>query len=257
MINILASEIANYFYAFLLPFVRISAFTLTAPIFSLNAFNLRFRIIIATVLTVLAVDLIEFNAESLSMDRLIELVLVQIFLGLISGFILQVISGAVTVAGQAISNAMGLGMANLIDPTLGNVPVVSQFLVILSTLIFILADGHLVLIQILMQSFSIFPVDQTFSLNIIYEIFIEWTPLLFTGGLLLALPIIISVLLVNAGLGMITRSAPALNIISVGFPAILMAGIIILILVLPGMVLRIDSFWRDGFSMLVNLFERL
>ena len=257
MINILASEIANYFYAFLLPFVRISAFTLTAPIFSLNAFNLRFRIIIATVLTVLAVDLIEFNSESLSIDRLIELVLVQIFLGLISGFILQVISGAVTVAGQAISNAMGLGMANLIDPTLGNVPVVSQFLVILSTLIFILADGHLVLIQILMQSFSIFPVDQTFSLNIIYEIFIEWTPLLFTGGLLLALPIIISVLLVNAGLGMITRSAPALNIISVGFPAILMAGIIILILVLPGMVLRIDSFWRDGFSMLVNLFERL
>jgi flagellar biosynthetic protein FliR len=137
---------------------------------------------------------------------------------------------------------MGLGMANLIDPTLGNVPVISQFLVILSTLIFIMADGHLVLIQILMQSFSIFPVDETFSLNIIYELFIEWTPLLFTGGLLLALPIIISVLLVNAGLGMITRSAPALNIISVGFPAIMMAGIIILILVLPGMVLRIDSF---------------
>jgi flagellar biosynthetic protein FliR len=257
MINILASEIANYFYAFLLPFVRISAFTLAAPIFSLNAFNVRFRIIIATVLTVLAVDLIEFNAELVSIDRLITLVLVQIFLGLISGFILQVINGAITVAGQAISNAMGLGMANLIDPTLGNVPVISQFLVILSTLIFIIADGHLVLIQILMQSFSIFPVDGTFSLNIIYELFIEWTPLLFTGGLLLALPIIISVLLVNAGLGMITRSAPALNIISVGFPAIMMAGIIILILVLPGMVLRIDSFWRDGFSMLVNLFERL
>lgn len=257
MINILASEIANYFYAFLLPFVRISAFTLSAPIFSLNAFNLRFRIIIATVLTVLAVDLVEFNAELVTMDRLIELLMVQIFLGLISGFILQIISGAVTVAGQAISNAMGLGMANLIDPTLGNVPVISSFLIILSTLIFIIADGHLLLIQILMQSFSIFPVDQIFSLNIIYEIFIDWTPLLFTGGLLLALPIIISILLVNAGLGMITRSAPALNIISVGFPAIMCAGFIILILVLPGMVLRIDSFWRDGFSVLVNLFERL
>ena len=94
------------------------------------------------------------------MDRLIELLMVQIFLGLISGFILQIISGAVTVAGQAISNAMGLGMANLIDPTLGNVPVISSFLIILSTLIFIIADGHLLLIQILMQSFSIFPVDQ-------------------------------------------------------------------------------------------------
>ena len=127
MINILASEIANYFYAFLLPFVRISAFTLAAPMFSLSAFNVRFRIIIATVLTVLAVDLVEFSAEIVSIDRLIALVLVQLFLGLISGFILQVINGAITVAGQAISNAMGLGMANLIDPTLGNVPVVSQF----------------------------------------------------------------------------------------------------------------------------------
>jgi flagellar biosynthetic protein FliR len=225
--------------------------------FSLNAFNIRFRIIIATVLTVLAVDLVEFNAELVSIDRLITLLLVQLFLGLISGFILQVINGAVTVAGQAISNAMGLGMANLIDPTLGNVPVISQFLVILSTLIFIISDGHLVLIQILMESFTIFPVDQTFSLNIIYELLIGWTPLLFMGGLLLALPILISVLLVNAGLGMITRSAPALNIISVGFPAILIAGIIMLVLVLPGMVLRIDSFWRDGFSVLVNLFEGL
>jgi flagellar biosynthetic protein FliR len=225
--------------------------------FSLNAFNIRFRIIIATVLTVLAVDLVEFNAELVSIDRLITLLLVQLFLGLISGFILQVINGAITVAGQAISNAMGLGMANLIDPTLGNVPVISQFLVILSTLIFIISDGHLVLIQILMESFTIFPVDQTFSLNIIYELLIGWTPLLFMGGLLLALPILISVLLVNAGLGMITRSAPALNIISVGFPAILIAGIIMLVLVLPGMVLRIDSFWRDGFSVLVNLFEGL
>jgi len=257
MINILVSEIVDYFYAFLLPFVRISAFTLAAPIFSLNAFNVRFRIIVATALTVLAVELVEFNSQSLSIDSLIMLVLVQAFLGLFSGFVLQIISGAVTVGGQAISNSMGLGMANLIDPTLGNVPVISQFLVILSTLIFIVADGHLVLIQILMQSFTTFPVDRTFSLNIIYDLFIEWTPLLFVGGLVLALPVIISVLLVNAGLGMITRSAPALNIISVGFPAIMLAGVIIILIALPGIVQRIDSFWREGFNTLGNFFGGL
>ena len=257
MINILVSEIVNYFYAFLLPFVRISAFTLAAPIFSLNAFNVRFRIIVATVLTVLAVNLVEFDAQSLSLDSLITLLLVQVFLGLISGFILQIINGAITVGGQAISNSMGLGMANLIDPTLGNVPVISQFLVILSTLIFILADGHLILIQILMQSFTTFPVDRTFSLSIIYDLFIEWTPLLFVGGLVLALPVIISILLVNAGLGMITRSAPALNIISVGFPAIMLSGIIIILIALPGIVQRIGTFWSEGFNMLGNFFGAL
>ena len=257
MISILVSEIVDYFYAFLLPFVRISAFILAVPVFSLAAFNVRFRIIVATALSVLAVELIEFDSQSLSLDSLITLILVQIFLGLVSGFILQIINGAITVGGQAISNSMGLGMANLIDPTLGNVPVISQFMVILSTLIFLVADGHLVLIQILMQSFITFPVNATFSLNIIYDLFIEWTPLLFTGALVLALPVIISVLLVNAGLGMITRSAPALNIISVGFPAIMLAGIVIIIIALPGIVQRIDGFWRQGFSTLSNFFGGL
>jgi flagellar biosynthetic protein FliR len=108
-----------------------------------------------------------------------------------------------------------------------------------------------------MQSFITFPVDATLSLNIIYDLFIEWTPLLFTGALVLALPVIISVLLVNAGLGMITRSAPALNIISVGFPAIMLAGIVIIIIALPGIVQRIDGFWRQGFGTLSNFFGGL
>ena len=181
MINFLAAEIVDYFYVLLLPFVRISAFILSAPVFSLSAFNLRFRLIVATVLTVLAVDLVSFDTQSLALHQLISAVLAQLLLGVASGFILQIINGAITVAGQAISNSMGLGMANLMDPTFGNVPVISQFLVVLSTLIFLVADGHLILIQILMQSFIIFPVGEMFSLSIIYEVFIEWTPLLFMG----------------------------------------------------------------------------
>ena len=247
MINILATEITDYFYAFLMPFVRISAFTISAPIFTVGAFNIRFRIMVAVMLTLLAVNVVEFDAQALSMDALITTLLVQIFLGLVAGFILQIVNGAVTVAGQAISNSMGLGMATMVDPTLGNVPVISQFLVVLSTLIFIVADGHLVLIQILMQSFVSLPIAQTLSLEIVYDLFLEWTPLLFLGGLIVALPIMISILLVNAGLGMITRSAPALNIISVGFPAIMLSGVLIVLVALPGIVQRIDLFWRDGF----------
>ena len=56
----------------------------------------------------------------------------------------------------------------------------------------------------------------------------------------------------NAGLGMITRSAPALNIISVGFPAIMLSGIIIVLVALPGIVQRIDLFWREGFQVFSN-----
>ena len=106
----------------------------------------------------------------------------------------------------------------------------------------------MLLIQILIQSFETIPIAQSLSIEIIYDLFLEWTPLLFLGGLIVALPVIISVLLVNAGLGMITRSAPALNIISVGFPAIMLSGILIVLIALPGIVQRIDLFWRDGFE---------
>ena len=71
MINILAADIAEYFYSFLVPFVRISAFTISAPIFTVGAFNIRFRIMVAVMLTLLAINVVEFNAQVLSIDQLI------------------------------------------------------------------------------------------------------------------------------------------------------------------------------------------
>jgi flagellar biosynthetic protein FliR len=58
----------------------------------------------------------------------------------------------------------------------------------------------------------------------------------------------ISLLLVNIGLGIITRSAPSLNIIAVGFPAILLIGSILLIVALPGVLRLIQDFWIESFE---------
>ena len=252
--NFLVNEIVEYFYAFLLPFARISAFTLAVPVFSLDAFNLRFRIIFAAILTIFAMDLTNFNAQEIDTISLIWLVITQIFIGLFAGFSLQIVSGAVAVGGQAVSNSMGLSMANMMDPNLGNVPIIAQFLIILSTFIFLAVDGHLIIVQLLLQSFASFPIGQGLDLNSVYDIFSTWTPLLFMGGLVLALPLMISVLLVNAGLGMITRAAPSLNIISVGFPAILLAGFFLLMFSMPGVIQRIGKFWESGFELLANIF---
>jgi flagellar biosynthetic protein FliR len=177
----------------------------------------------------------------------------QVFIGVFAGFLLQIVNGAVAVGGQAISNSMGLGMASLVDPSLGNVPVISQFLIILSTFIFMAIDGHLILIQLLLYSFDSIAVNEAFTFELVYRVFIEWSPLLFLGGLVIALPILISVLLINAGLGMITRSAPSLNIISVGFPAILITGTLLLMFAIPGIIQRIGDFWQEGFSLLGTL----
>lgn len=251
--NILISEVIAYFYLFVLPFARISAFMLAAPIFSLQAFNVRFRVLFSAILTFVIIETIDFDPQALPVSELISLIVLQVFVGVFAGFILQIVNGAVAVGGQAISNSMGLGMASLVDPSLGNVPVISQFLIILSTFIFIAIDGHLILIQLLLQSFDTIAVNESFSLELVYSVFIEWSPLLFLGGLVVALPILISVLLINAGLGMITRSAPSLNIISVGFPAILVTGTVLLMLAIPGIIQRIANFWQEGFNILGSL----
>jgi len=251
--DFLVSEIVAYLYSFVLPFARISAFILAAPIFSLQAFNVRFRVLFSAVLTFVVVGSLGFDAQALSLTELMSLVVVQVFIGVFAGFLLQIVNGAVAVGGQAISNSMGLGMASLVDPSLGNVPVISQFLIILSTFIFMAIDGHLILIQLLLYSFDSIAVNEAFTFELVYRVFIEWSPLLFLGGLVIALPILISVLLINAGLGMITRSAPSLNIISVGFPAILITGTLLLMFAIPGIIQRIGDFWQEGFSLLGTL----
>ena len=251
MTSYLIPEIIDMFYQFLFPFSRLSAFLLASPFYSVESINIRFRIGISTVFTFLYFSFFDgVVIDPLTGDGLLSL-LQEIFIGVILGFSLQIVSSAITVGGQAISNAMGLGMANMFDPNLGNVPVISQFLIILSTLIFLLIDGHLIMIDIIFNSFTSFPIGQPLPVMGFLQALIDWTPLIFTGGLLLALPMMIVLLLVNIGLGIITRSAPSLNIIAVGFPAIILVGGIMLIFALPGVLRLIQEFWLDSFAQLI------
>ena len=248
MTTFLMAEIIDIFYQFLFPFSRLSAFLLASPFYSIESINVRFRIAISAVFTFLYLSYL----EGVSIDPLTSVgflyILQEIAIGVILGFSLQLVSAAITVGGQAISNAMGLGMANMFDPNLGNVPVISQFLIILSTLIFLLIDGHLVIIDLIFQSFEKLPIGQPLLILPLLDSLLELTPLVFSGGLLLALPMMISLLLVNIGLGIITRSAPSLNIIAVGFPAILLIGSILLIVALPGVLRLIQDFWIESFD---------
>ena len=92
-------------------------------------------------------------------------VFVQASVGAVMGLVLQIVA-AVVVAGQAISAAMGLAMANMIDPNLGNVPVIAQFLLVIATLLFLGLGGHLVLISILLESFKTLPIGVIPNLSV-------------------------------------------------------------------------------------------
>ena len=118
---------------------------------------------------------------------------------------------------QAMSMTMGLGFAMAVDPQNGvQVPVVAQLYVILGTLLFLAVDGHLALINAVVQSYDLVPVGSvTISRLTHCSRFFGFDCI--RGGILLALPVMTALLLINLAFGIITRTAPQLNIFAVGF----------------------------------------
>jgi flagellar biosynthetic protein FliR len=148
---------------------------------------------------------------------------------------------------------MGLTMANMIDPTLGNVPVLSQFFTLLGTLVFLAIGGHLIVFGILLESFTQFPIGQSLMTQAFMGKMIAWSGMMFLASMLIALPVLITLLFVNVGLGFVTRAAPSLNIFSVGFPAMVLSGFLILWLALPNVIGRINWLWVQTFNQLRSL----
>jgi flagellar biosynthesis protein FliR len=246
--DLLVSEVVQRFYTLLWPMIRISAFLLAAPFFSLRAVSVRIRVLLAVLLTLMVYPLVEWPLIDPYSAAGLREIFNQVLIGTVMGMLLQIVNAALVVGGQAVSGSMGLGMANMVDPNMGNVPVISQFFIICSTLIFMGLGGHVVVITLILESFKSLPIGQMLAPDMLMAVLLQWSAMMFLGALLLALPIMVSLLFVNIGVGVITRAAPALNIFAVGFPAMIMAGMLLLAMSMSSIGYRIQWLWRQSFE---------
>ena len=160
--ELFAADLIERFYTALWPFLRIGAMLIAVPVLSIDAVSVRIRIILTLALTLMIYPLVEWpTIDPVSAAGLSEIIN-QILIGALMGFFLQIVTAAVVVGGQAVANSMGLSMATMVDPGLGTVPLVSQFLLILATLIFLAVGGHMLIIGILLRSFETFPCGGSF-----------------------------------------------------------------------------------------------
>ena len=155
---------------------------------------------------------------------------------LFRSFVLQIAFAAPLIAGEIIGGAMGIGFANMIDPNSGrSSPAIGQFLSILLTLLFLSLDGHLVLVDMILRSYQAMPPGAAWlSAGQLRDIAL-FGGYAFLAGLLLALPVGFLLLCLNLVVGMLSRSAPALNLFSVGMPANLAAGVVAMAVAFPAM----------------------
>lgn len=237
------------------PFIRISAMFMAAPIFGAKFIPVRVRLSLALAVAWLVYPVLPPIPAIEPLSSVGFLITIQqIAIGLAMGFIMQMVFGAVVIAGQSIAMSMGLGFASAIDPQNGvQVPVVSQFFVVLATLVFLGLNGHLLLIQTLVESFHLFPVAlNPWPVDMAWQI-LRWSSNMFTGALLIALPVVSTLLLVNLAFGIMTRAAPQLNIFAVGFPITILAGFIMLLLSLPGLLPQLTHLFSDAFQLMRDM----
>ena len=243
-------EILDKFLVVIWPMLRLSAFLAFTSIFSARAVNMRIRISLAFAMSFFVTQYIEIpKIDPVTADGLME-IFRQILIGFTMGLVFQVASAALVVAGQAMSASMGLSMANMVDPNMGNVPVLSQFFNIMGTLVFLGMGGHLIVFGLVIESFKLLPIGQAFFSQDMLGKMINWSSMMFLGALLIALPVMMTLLFINVGLGFVARAAPSLNIFTVGFPALILTGFIVMIFSMTSNVARIDWVWTQSFMML-------
>ena len=189
------------------------------------------------------------NITQWNLGMLLE-VAVQGIIGVGLGFATIIFFQLFVIAGQFIGMQMGLGFAAMVDPGNGvQVTVWSQFFLMLVTLSFLVMNGHLVLIEILVQSFKAYPVGSAFETSSYFRYLVGLGGWMFLGGALLALPAVVSLLIVNLAFGVMNRSAPQLNVFSLGFPFGLLFGLIIIWFLLSG--------WTAQFPRLMGEFLQM
>jgi flagellar biosynthetic protein FliR len=178
----------------------------------------------------------------------------QVIIGIAIGFSLQVLFDAVTLGGQLLANSMGLSFAFNTDPLHGvQTPVLGQLYSMLVMLTFLSLDGHLKLIELLVDGFRTLPIGTSgLGQEGIWSI-VAWGSQLFSGALSVALPGVTALLIVNIAFGVMSRAAPQLNLFAVGFPISLVFGLLIVLAGLPSMQTTFMALLTEAFDLLRKL----
>nr|WP_239481998.1 flagellar biosynthetic protein FliR [Pseudomonas insulae] len=222
------AQIGGWVGGFLLPLFRVSALLMVMPIFGTQLVPMRVRLYLALAIVVVILPGLPPapQVEGISLQAVL-LIAQEVLIGAMLGFALQLFFHAFVVAGQIIATQMGLGFASMIDPTNGiSTAVIGQFFTMLVTLLFLAMNGHLVVIEVLTESFVTLPIGGGFLTDQYWELAnkLGWV---LGAGLMLVLPAVTALLVVNLAFGVMTRAAPQLNIFSIGFPLTLVVGMVI------------------------------
>jgi flagellar biosynthesis protein FliR len=247
MIPVAYADLQTQLLIWFVAMLRPGAALLAAPVFGTTVVPLQVRIILSLAIGIPAAATVSIVLPTSGLVSVPGVMMIagEVVLGLAFGFALQIGFAAALVAGDAIGNAMGLGFAAMQDPVSGHSSTaIGQFLNMLGTVLFLATGGHLALIELVVTSFRTLPPGAALPTAAALRGLVDFGGLMFAAGLSVALPVGFALVLVQIVMATITRSAPALNLLAIGIPATVLAGVVLLVLATPAMAAALEHAMR-------------
>ncbi|HEV2188401.1 MAG TPA: flagellar biosynthetic protein FliR [Stellaceae bacterium] len=252
MLSVSDADLVRWLGQFFWPFLRILALFAAAPAFSSVAIPVRAKVALAVAVTVAVAGTVKETAPlDLSWTTAV-LAVEQVLIGVVIGFAMQLTLAAMGLAGEFVGMQMGFGFASLFDIQSGfQVPVMGNFFNLVALLLFVALNGHLVLLGVLVKSFTIVPIAAGSGIGVDgWRSLARAGALLFQMGFWLALPVVAVLLVTHLAVGFVSRVAPQFNVMSVGFSLFMWVGIAAVIALVPFFVPAVEHIIESGLALI-------
>ncbi|QET05811.1 MULTISPECIES: flagellar biosynthetic protein FliR [Cupriavidus] len=258
MLDVTTDQLYGWIAAFLWPMFRLLALIATAPLFGESSIPRRAKVALAGLLAaVVSPTLSNIPAVPAYSYEGLLIIVNEVGIGVAMGFTMRLVFAAVQVAGEYTGLQMGLSFASFYDRNSGGqTMVLSRFMNLVATLMFLAVDGHLTMLATVVDSFNGLPIAASPLSGHGWGAIARAGSLVFAWGTLLALPMIATLLTLNLALGILNRASPQLSIYAVGFPITLAGGMLVLMLVMPQMSAYMQHLIEAGLQTMTTVLEQ-
>jgi flagellar biosynthesis protein FliR len=220
---------------FILVLARVSPLFAIAPLFSSKLVPMRVRAIVAVGLAI-GLSPVVARGHHIDLDafNLAALIGKEILIGLAFAYTLAALFAAVTVAGSLLDTLIGFSFGSLVDPVTGNQStVLQQLYTMVALLVFIAIGGDAWVIEGLARTYEVVPLSDYPALGPLIAGANTAFVKVFASALQVAAPVLLAILVTDAGFGMVSKVVPQLNVFQVGFPSKVLVGLLLIGVSLP------------------------
>jgi flagellar biosynthetic protein FliR len=235
----LAAFSAAQFWVFLQIFARVSALFISAPVFGAREIPATVKVGLSAILSLVLLPIVGATLDPVVPSTLYVMVgnlVGQVLIGLLIGLIVSLLFAAVRVGGDVIDYQMGFTQASTFNPQFNDtVSPIANFQYQYALVLYLIANGHWLLLASLERSFIKLPVGQLLLSGVTLGAFTDLTYQMLVAGLQIAAPGAAVLLITDIAFAFLNRALPQMQVFYLGMPVKVMVGLSVVIAIIPSL----------------------